>query len=176
MEELVLAIGGTSGSAGDKLKQLGISTCAPGGSDIDGNALEESAEINSTANSDSSNAASTKRNLSKKKLARQEIASAARRSFAIRDCAAHILCRVETVAEDDGHLLLRCSQLAGWVREGYWDGRNFIPRDGRSPPYLTFLGSKVFGYVVPASTFPAAHDGGQGSSPVGSADESVTET
>lgn len=153
MEDLVLAVGGTSGADGDKVTRLGIAICAPGGGDIDWLALDEdSGEEAETSDSNK------KRKLSKKELARREVETAARRAFAIRDCAAHLLCRVETVAEDDGHLLLRCSQLAGWVREQYWDGRNFLPRDGRSPPYMTFLGSKVFGYVVSADALPAAPD------------------
>jgi hypothetical protein len=153
MEELVLAVGGTSGADGDKVTRLGIATCAPGGGDVDWQALDEDA--GDEAETSESN---KKRKLSKKELAQREVESATRRAFAIRDCAAHLLCRVETVAEDDGHLLLRCSQLAGWVRKEYWDGRNFLPRDDRSPPYMTFLGSKVFGYVMSADALPAAPD------------------
>lgn len=106
-----------------------------------------------TSTSDDQVEAETKkRKLSKKELARQEIANAAAQSIALQDCVAHLLCRVETVTEDDGHLLLRCTQLAGWTRRAYWDGRNFIPQEGtNAEPYLTFLGSKVFGCVLPST-------------------------
>lgn len=136
MEELVLSIGGSSGSEVDKLKELDIATCAPGGGAL-------------AAESRTSEPVSTKkRKLSKKEIAKEEIAAAASQSFALSDCVAHLLCRVDRVTEDDGHLLLRCSQVAAWVRSNYWDGRNFIPRDEHAEPYLTFLGSKQFGYVV----------------------------
>ncbi|CAI5739846.1 unnamed protein product [Peronospora destructor] len=94
-----------------------------------------------------------KQKLSEKEIARQEIVYATRQSIAVRDCVAHLLCRVDSVMENDGHLLLWCSQLAGWTRRAYWDGYNFISQDGTDvEPYLTFLGSKVFGYVVPADS------------------------
>ncbi|KAG7394038.1 hypothetical protein PHYBOEH_005896 [Phytophthora boehmeriae] len=149
MEELILAIGSSSGADVDKFSQLQVATCAPGGGDL----TKSSEEQDSTLTSESTPTPSDlkKRKLSKKELARQEIAAAARQSVALRDCVAHLLCRVETVTEDDGHLLLRCSQLAGWSRQAYWDGRNFIPLEGTdAEPYLTFLGSKVFGYVLPS--------------------------
>ncbi|KAE9330313.1 hypothetical protein PR003_g15334 [Phytophthora rubi] len=141
MEELVLAIGGSTGADMDKFDQLNVAVCAPGGGEL---------QPTESATSTSDDQVETKkRKLSKKELARQEIASAAAQGIALRDCFAHLLCRVETVTEDDGHLLLRCSQLAGWTRRAYWDGRNFIPQEGTdAEPYLTFLGSKVFGYVL----------------------------
>jgi flavin reductase (DIM6/NTAB) family NADH-FMN oxidoreductase RutF len=143
MEELVLAIGGSTGADADKFEQLNVAVCSPGGGDL--------AEVQEREDADE--AQTKKRKLSKKELARQEIADAASRSIALRDCVAHLLCRVETVTEDDGHLLLRCTQLAGWTRQAYWDGRNFIPQDGSSAePYLTFLGSKEFGYVLPSGS------------------------
>ncbi|KAE8876299.1 hypothetical protein PF002_g26351 [Phytophthora fragariae] len=141
MEELVLAVGGSTGADMDKFEQLNVAVCAPGGGE-----LQSTEDATSTSDDQ---VETKKRKLSKKELARQEIASAAAQSIALRDCVAHLLCRVETVTEDDGHLLLRCSQLAGWTRRSYWDGRNFIPQEGTdAEPYLTFLGSKVFGYVL----------------------------
>jgi hypothetical protein len=32
----------------------------------------------------------------------------------------------------------------------YWSGATFIPKRPEIPPYLTFLGSQVFGYVCAA--------------------------
>lgn len=141
MEGLVLAIGGSTGADADKFDQFRVAVCAPGGGDLHELSNDKEEKEMQTK----------KQKLSKKELARQEIANAANQSIALRDCVAHLLCRVETVTEDDGHLLLRCTQLAGWCRRAYWDGRNFIPQEGtNAEPYLTFLGSKVFGYVVPA--------------------------
>ncbi|KAL4117880.1 hypothetical protein PRIC2_010209 [Phytophthora ramorum] len=150
MEELVLAIGSSSSANVDKFAQFNVAVCAPGGGDLQ--PVAESAR-------GSSESETKKRKLSKKELARQEVATAANRSVALRDCVAHLLCRVERVTEDDGHLLLRCSQLAGWTRRGYWDGRNFLPQPGTgAEPYLTFLGSKVFGYVLPLPATTKSHD------------------
>ncbi|GMF34311.1 unnamed protein product [Phytophthora fragariaefolia] len=143
MEELVLAIGGSTGADADKFEKLDVAVCAPGGGQL--------ATFAATSTCSDDQAEPKKRKLSKKELARQEVAHAAAQSIALNDCVAHLLCRVDTVTEDDGHLLLRCSQLAGWTRRAYWDGRNFIPQAGaNAEPYLTFLGSKVFGYVLPS--------------------------
>lgn len=156
MEELVLAIGGCSGANGDKFEALNIALCAPGGGSLpaDKTILEPlgGAAKGALAALPLAPNAAKKRKLSKQELARQEIATAAEQSIAIQDCVAHVLCRVETAHTDDGHWTLRCSQLAAWALQDYWDGKNFIPRSSDSQPYLTFLGSKVFGYVQPAST------------------------
>ncbi|KAL3669465.1 hypothetical protein V7S43_005857 [Phytophthora oleae] len=147
MEELVLSIGGSTGANVDKFEEFNVTVCAPGGGEIEPVATD----------SIESKVRTKKPKLSKKELTRLEIASAVAQSIALRDCIAHLLCRVETVTEDDGHLLLRCTQLAGWTRRAYWDGRNFMPQDGTSAePYLTFLGSKMFGYVVPSGSVPVS--------------------
>lgn len=136
MEEIILAIGGSSGADGDKFEQLNVALCTPGGGTL--------------ANSTNERVRTLKPKVSKKDLLRQEVTEAVAQSIALRDCVAHLLCRVDTVTEDDGHLLLRCTQLAGWTRREYWDGRNFIAQHGtHAEPYLTFLGSKMFGYVLP---------------------------
>ncbi|KAG1708099.1 hypothetical protein DVH05_024783 [Phytophthora capsici] len=146
MEELVLAIGGSTGANVDKFEEFNVAVCAPGGGKLQPVATDTT----------ETNVPTKKQKLSKKELARLEIASAAAQSIALQDCVAHLLCRVETVTEDDGHLLLRCTQLAGWTRQDYWDGRNFVPQDGtNAEPYLTFLGSKIFGYVLPSGSIPA---------------------
>ncbi|CEG46443.1 phosphatidylinositide phosphatase sac1-like protein [Plasmopara halstedii] len=139
MEELILAIGGTSSADGDKFEQLNVALCAPGGGPLEG-----------PATSATKIGHSLKQKVSKKDLMRQEVTEAVAQSIALSDCVAHLVCRVDTVTDDDGHLLLRCTQLAGWARQEYWDGRNFIAQYGtHAEPYLTFLGSKTFGYVLP---------------------------
>lgn len=150
MEELVLAIGGCSGASADKFGALKIATCSPGGG-----ALTTSSACGGTGSADASGAAAAKtkkQRLSKQELVKRTIAEAASRSIAIQGCAAHVLCRVDTVQTDDGHYILRCTQIAAWCLQEYWDGKNFIPKSSVSEPYLTFLGSKTFGYVFPAPT------------------------
>ncbi|KAF1313414.1 putative Phosphatidylinositide phosphatase sac1like protein, partial [Globisporangium splendens] len=142
MEELVLAIGGCSGANIDKFENLTIATCAPGGRALTAEAAPSG---------DAQPIKTKKLKLSKQELAKQAIAVAASKCVAIQGCAAHVLCRVETIQADDGHYILRCTQMAAWCREDYWDGKNFIPKSPSSEPYLTFLGSQVFGYVLPGS-------------------------
>lgn len=161
MEELVLAIGGCSGANVDKFEALNIALCAPGGGPLSADKmtsepLDSALEGTSASQPPAVASAAKKQKLSKQELARQEIAKAAAQSIAIADCVAHVLCRVETAQTDDGHWTLRCSQLAAWALQDYWDGKNFIPRSPSSEPYLTFLGSKVFGYVLPRTASMSA--------------------
>lgn len=158
MEELVLAIGGCSGAKSDKFEALNIALCAPGGGPLSADKIAPASPIDTTDDTSTAAAspsepianAAKKQKLSKQELARQAIAKAAEQAIAIQDCVAHVLCRIESAETDNGHWTLRCSQLAVWCLEDYWDGKNFIPRSSDSEPYLTFLGSKVFGYVLPA--------------------------
>ncbi|KAJ3210033.1 hypothetical protein HDU67_005716 [Dinochytrium kinnereticum] len=83
-------------------------------------------------------------------------------ALAVWECAAHLVCRVEEVLERHGHGILFCVIERGFVRESYWDGRNFSPKPMPStvnpehassppipPPYLSFLGSKRFASISP---------------------------
>jgi hypothetical protein len=45
------------------------------------------------------------------------------------------------------HIILHCEMELAWVRQNYWSGKTFVPAHVHLPPYLTFLGSKEFGYV-----------------------------
>lgn len=154
MEELVLAIGGSSGANGDKFSELGIATCAPGTNgasvlDTVRNASAADLEADTRDSGDAGVTANPKKpKLSRQEIARLVVADAAAKSIAIRGCAAHVICRVESAEMDEGHWTLRCSQLAAWCLHDYWDGKNFLPRSPTVAPFLTFLGSKVFGYVV----------------------------
>ncbi|KAJ3097505.1 hypothetical protein HK100_005343 [Physocladia obscura] len=71
----------------------------------------------------------------------------------ISDCIAHIVCRIEEQMERHGHLILFCVIEAGFVKRGYWNGKNFsaqeaVGDDSKAlPPYVSFLGSKVFATV-----------------------------
>lgn len=70
--------------------------------------------------------------------------------FALQDCVAHMLCRVQRSELYRGHYLLTAVIEEAYVRAAYWDGRTFSPVDGTVPPILTFLGSGTFGHVVRA--------------------------
>lgn len=143
MEDLILAIGSTSGGDVDKFDHFDVATCAPGGGELK--------KVGTVP--DKTEGQMKKHKTSKKESAMQEVASAAAQSIALRDCVAHVLCRVNALTEEHGHLLLRCTQLAGWTRRTYWDGRNFIPQVGTdAKPYLTFLGSRTFAYVLPSGS------------------------
>jgi len=45
------------------------------------------------------------------------------------------------------HVILFCKCELAFVKPAYWTSKTFIPREPHVPPYLTFLGSKQFGYV-----------------------------
>ncbi|TYZ58366.1 hypothetical protein PybrP1_004960 [[Pythium] brassicae (nom. inval.)] len=151
MEELVLAIGGCSGANVDKFTELGIVTCAPGSNDasvLDTSRSRSAADVDADCGEVGVPTNSKKPKLSRQEVARQVVDDAAAKSVAIRGCAAHVICRVESAQTDEGHWTLRCSQLAAWCNCDYWDGKNFLSRSPTAAPFLTFLGSKVFGYVV----------------------------
>lgn len=49
-----------------------------------------------------------------------------------------------------GHLLCTCKVERAFVKAAYWSGKQFIPQPGtHAAPYLTFLGTKAFGKVMP---------------------------
>lgn len=85
--------------------------------------------------------------------------------FGVAQCAAYLVCRVNTSLaplapiEDAAcarafsstnahHLLLHCTAMRGQVNPAYWDGRRFCCRDG-APPHLSFLGSQLFATIEP---------------------------
>jgi flavin reductase (DIM6/NTAB) family NADH-FMN oxidoreductase RutF len=72
--------------------------------------------------------------------------------FAIQGTVAHLHCRVEKVLEhvtDDDHYLITAKVLDAYCQSNYWDSHKNIFRPSQeSKPYLSFLGSQTFGYVV----------------------------
>ncbi|OQS06535.1 hypothetical protein THRCLA_01425 [Thraustotheca clavata] len=128
-EEKILAIGGCSGESVDKFEALNLATCPPGWT-----ALRPLKRKNC---------------MSKKDLREAEIHEAVSNCIALDDCIAHIVCKVDTVAEVDGHYLLTCTQVAAWTLSNYWNGKHFAPRSPSDAPYLTFLGTKVFASITP---------------------------
>ena len=72
---------------------------------------------------------------------------------------AHIVCTVRSMEESAGHWLVHAEMSEAYVQRRYWNGKQLCPRDATVPPFLTFLGSQRFGYVVaepPAAEPPAA--------------------
>ncbi|OQR82615.1 hypothetical protein ACHHYP_15712 [Achlya hypogyna] len=129
METQILAIGGCTGADGDKFDALGLATCPPGWAPL--------------------RPLKRKHGMSKKDLRDADLYDAAAACIALTPCIAHIICRVETVAVDDGHYILTCTQVAAWVKDNYWNGKHFAPKSPADAPYLTFLGTKVFAAVKP---------------------------
>ncbi|ETV97975.1 hypothetical protein H310_09280 [Aphanomyces invadans] len=132
-QALVLAIGGCSGSTVDKFASLNIETC-----DVGWTPPTRPPKRN-------------KHGMSKKDLVEVDVADAAASCVALKDSIAHVLCRVEKVDVDDGHYIITAVELAAYVDARYWNGKTFGSTD--APPYLTFLGSKVFGQVTPLEAF-----------------------
>ena len=53
---------------------------------------------------------------------------------------------------DGRHAVLHCVMERAFVRKAYWSGSIFMTQDPqRHPPYLSFLGSRQFAYVLPAT-------------------------
>ena len=67
---------------------------------------------------------------------------------AIAGAVCHIVCKVRSMAEEEGHWLVQAEMTEAFVRRSYWNGKQLCARDPCVPPFLTFLGSQRFGYVV----------------------------
>ncbi|KAJ3352802.1 hypothetical protein HDU83_007604 [Entophlyctis luteolus] len=121
MTSLVARIGSTSGRDGDKFNDLNIETCLPGWSDAPEQWPWRS------------------ENISNSEILRQDTAAGL---VALKNCVAHLVCKVEDVSERYGHLLLFAVIDEGYARSALWNGRNFGV--GASDTCLSFLGSRVF--------------------------------
>ncbi|KND01685.1 uncharacterized protein SPPG_03480 [Spizellomyces punctatus DAOM BR117] len=141
MESLVTAVGACSGAVvGDKFDHLNIQICAPG--------WISDGEWPSSSSKTSLEQAPP----STPKSAKQKAIPTHHPVLAIPSCAAHLICRVEERQERYGHDILYCVIDQGFVKQEYWDGRNFAPTSESVPPFLSFLGTKRFAYTVPAVT------------------------
>jgi flavin reductase (DIM6/NTAB) family NADH-FMN oxidoreductase RutF len=152
MESLVLAVGGTSGRFCSKI------------------ARDEESVSASSYYGGNGNAPMSKRQ--RKRLERQ---SAEREGipglvrvpvgdrdaykeglFCIGDTVAHLHCRTYMIHNDDhvdrNHHIIYAQVIDAFCRSSYWNSEKklFCPKPGKNP-YLTFLGSQTFGYIV-AST------------------------
>eukprot|EP00736_Rhodelphis_marinus_P005867 Rmarinus@m.3503 len=155
MEETVRRIGGCHGNLSkNKLEDLAVETCKPGWDDTWLQKLLREFESDPP---------------SRKRLQRmqayQENFDDTMKCVAVKQCVAHLMCRVHRKAEDDGHWLLTCSIDFAFVLPSYWNGKHFGPVSEDYPPYLTFLGAGRFGYVLPAAEnmVDRSRGGGEGS-------------
>ncbi|KAL6077882.1 hypothetical protein QOT17_001921 [Balamuthia mandrillaris] len=125
MEKLVLSVGGSSGRNQNKFESLGIPTCRPGWLSLDPKEKPEEGK-------------------DKGEAAPQSL-------LAIAPCVAHIVCRISSRQEQEGHYVLFCHLLSAFVKADYWNGKTFIPQREDVPPYFTFLGSQQLALVSPTS-------------------------
>jgi len=67
----------------------------------------------------------------------------------LNDCAARLDISVTSFQDiEEDHILFTCFIDRCFVMKNYWRlGKQFIPISSTIPPYLTFLGTKTFGYV-----------------------------
>lgn len=72
--------------------------------------------------------------------------------IAIAGAMCHIVCKVRSMTEEEGHWLVQAEMTEAFVRRSYWNGKQLCARDPSVPPFLTFLGSQRFGYVVSEPT------------------------
>ena len=73
-------------------------------------------------------------------------------AFAVRGTVAHLKCTIYNLMEgviDADHLLILARVTGAHVHPSFWDSnKNGFRPESNAPPYLTFLGSQEFGYVV----------------------------
>ena len=69
--------------------------------------------------------------------------------MAIDAAVCHVVCKVQSMEEEEGHFLVHAHMHEAFVRRSYWNGKQFCGRDPMVPPLLTFLGSQRFAYIVP---------------------------
>ena len=176
MEELVLAVGGTSGRWGSKFpadqsvdvldEQSGHTESATAAEKMSDEQRQEEDHVNT--------------NTSRKKRQRQpkfphgipglravllghttttdgtdDRSSRANDLFAVDGTIAHLQCKATRFMEqvvDDDHDLVLAHIVKAFVKTFYWNARQnlFQPQQDDLPPYLTFFGSQTFGHVVVA--------------------------
>ena len=140
MEDLVIRIGSCSGRDVNKAAHLGLKICPPGWG-------TQPSAIGTSSKS-----------IAKAAL-RREYDS---RLQTVRDCVAHIVCRMDERSARDGHWIMLCRMEHAYVRASHWNGSGLVAQTGCAP-VLTFLGSKRFAYMVaewdPKGNGPPPGDG-----------------
>ncbi|KAJ3238712.1 hypothetical protein HDU81_007292 [Chytriomyces hyalinus] len=146
-EQLVVDVGSCSGrTTKDKLNTLGIQTCLPGWKSIEPPTTPT--DTSSTTGDRFPKRSRKKQDFSDESFSRNH------GLLAISESVAHLICRVDEIQERHGHWILHCVICAAFCKAEYWNGKNFAPIRNpvtrvAPPPYLTFLGTKVFAAAVP---------------------------
>ena len=148
MEETVLAIGGCSGRDVDKFAELEINVCKPGWDTWCGFIKESSPDCSLVP----------RKRCKKRELERRALDARLRSMVALECCVAHVPAYVNKIDEVNGHYLFQCKILCAFVRPEYWGGKLFCPQRPEVPPFLTFFGSKTFGYVHCAASSTKIRD------------------
>ncbi|KAJ3126019.1 hypothetical protein HK098_007957 [Nowakowskiella sp. JEL0407] len=165
MEQLIFSIGSCSGSSTDKFTEFGIETCTPG--EWISTSHDESIPTVSVVTESTSSGTSDALSVTKKKKKKKKEQANRPPVIAISSCVAHIVCVVEEKMPRYGHNVMICRIEEAFVKNEYWDGRNFGPKESimiaqtvtadtnnegitNTPPaLLSFLGSGRFATVEP---------------------------
>jgi len=175
MEELVLTIGGKTGSECDKFSKLNIPVCAPGWQPVSQEVQEilDSSSAQFLPQQAAPNGADTAETVTTNEKRRVRFAEehdiipasdkpeskqapqTSPQYVAISSCVAHLVCSVlPSVSSDfaneeqDGHYILLCRIDDAFVNADYWEsGKTLVPSPG-NPPLLSFLGSQQFAYMT----------------------------
>jgi flavin reductase (DIM6/NTAB) family NADH-FMN oxidoreductase RutF len=72
--------------------------------------------------------------------------------FAVDGTVAHLQCKAYSIIQeaviDDDHYLVLAEVTHAFVKSAYWDnGKKLFRASALVPPHLTFLGSQTFGYI-----------------------------
>ena len=142
MQDLVLEVGGISGRVcpEGKIQHLGIKTCSPG---------FDPSESPSLASEPSTIQSAASINSPKKSNNQSQRTKIPSNLIAVQGTAAHLICQILSTRMDFGHVIAIAQILEVYTDPEYWDGKTFSPKTLSKSPFLTFLGSKRFGTVVP---------------------------
>ena len=141
MEDLVLKVGAVSGRDGDKIKELGVDICLPGGNEIP--------------------AIWPWCNNSDKKRGKPNAKNILPPLIAVKSCAAHLICKVESRIQKHNHDVLFGVIEQAYVLPQFWNGKQFGPlnhqatdcvndKQDSNATFLSFMGSQRFSYNIPA--------------------------
>ena len=106
MEDLVAGIGSSTGAKVNKWQSLRVAACAPGWQDLDASLVPFTHPASAVPTTASEHVDITVQQPIPRD--RRTVPSYAAPLIAVRDCVAHVVCRVVSRTEDEGHYILRC--------------------------------------------------------------------
>jgi flavin reductase (DIM6/NTAB) family NADH-FMN oxidoreductase RutF len=150
MEDLVKAVGGTSGRRGSKFAE-----------DHPPSENQEEATVQEVTSPPLSQRQKKKLRLPRPisvaglnavTLGHQPIPMDRSEPFAVDGTVAHLQCKAYSIMQDpvidDDHYLVLAEVTHAFVKRSYWDnGKKLFRASATVPPHLTFFGSQTFGYV-----------------------------